>query len=82
MDFTLVTYQKLITALQAKGYRFQTLTSFISDPARRVAIFRHDVDLLPQNALAMAKLENGMGVVATYYFRAVPESWDKSLRDG
>ncbi|MFO8089187.1 MAG: hypothetical protein R6U13_05065 [Desulfatiglandaceae bacterium] len=27
----------------------------------------------------MAKLEYGMGVVATWYFRAVPESWDEAV---
>jgi len=40
---------------------------------------RHDVDRLPVNALNMARLEQGMGVVATYYFRAVPESWAEGI---
>ncbi len=42
-------------------------------------LLRHDVDLLPRNALAMANLEHGTGVVATYYFRAVTESWDEGI---
>ena len=40
---------------------------------------RHDVDKLPGNALKMARLEHEMGVKATYYFRAVPVSWDEGI---
>jgi len=82
MDFTLATYTRLLKALQASGYPFQTITGFFERPGYKTVLLRHDVDLLPKNALAMAKLEHGMGVVATYYFRAVPESWDKFLRNG
>ena len=39
-------------------------------------ILRHDVDLLPHNALAMAQLEHDLGICGTYYFRIVPESFD------
>ena len=38
---------------------------------------RHDVDRLPANALTMARLENELGIEATYYFWSVPESWDE-----
>lgn len=63
MDFTLVKYRELLTTLQHYGD----------------VILRHDVDLKPQNSLATAKLENELGWKATYYFRAVPESWDEAI---
>jgi len=45
--------------------------------AKIYKIFR--TDLLPQNALQIAKNENKLGIIASYYFRAVPESWYESI---
>lgn len=45
----------------------------------KIVILRHDVDRLPGNALATAKLENGLGIKGTYYFRIVPESFDEKI---
>ena len=42
-------------------------------------ILRHDVDLLPQNSLTFARIQHEMGIVGSYYFRAVPESWDEDI---
>ena len=63
MDFTLSKYREFLEAL--KGY---------GD-----VILRHDVDLKPQNSLKTAQIEKELGWKATYYFRAVPESWDDSI---
>ena len=63
MDFTLSKYKELLTALRGYGD----------------VILRHDVDLKPRNSLATAVLEHELGWKATYYFRAVPESWDESI---
>jgi hypothetical protein len=79
MDFTITKYRQLLTALLSKGYAFQTFTDFIEKPNDKVVVMRHDVDRLPGNALKMARLEHGMGVAATYYFRAVPVSWDEGI---
>ena len=63
MDFTLKKYRDLLVAL--KGYGEISL--------------RHDVDLKPQNSLKTARLEVELGWRSTYYFRAVPESWDEDI---
>lgn len=63
MDFTLKKYRGLLTAL--KDYGTVTL--------------RHDVDLKPENSLRTAEIEAELGWKATYYFRAVPESWDEEI---
>lgn len=63
MDFTLKKYRELLRALKDYGD----------------VILRHDVDLKPQNSLRTAQIESELGWKATYYFRAVPESWDDSV---
>ena len=79
MDFTIKKYKKLLHALQDAGYEFQTFESFLKMPAERVVILRHDVDLLPANSLAFAKIQAEKGIKGSYYFRAVPESWDDNI---
>jgi hypothetical protein len=79
MDFTPDIYKSLLVTLQKKGYAFQTFENFLQTPAQKAVILRHDVDKLPDNALKMAKLEHELGVGATYYFRAVPESFDEDI---
>lgn len=63
MDFTLTKYRELLMALKDYGD----------------VILRHDVDLKPQNSLKTAQIESELGWRATYYFRAVPESWNESI---
>lgn len=64
-DFTLDKYIQLLLALQ--DYGFESLT------------LRHDVDLLPENSLRIARLEAERRMLGIYYFRAVPESWDAGI---
>ena len=80
MDFTRKKYRELLTALQSKGYVTITFAEYmkITRPERFV-IFRHDVDKKPKNSLATARIEVSLGMKASYYFRAVPESWDESI---
>lgn len=79
MDFTLRSYHKLITALIAQNFRFQTFEEFLTSPLKKSIVLRHDVDLLPQNSLAFARIQHGYGIKGVYYFRAVPESWDEKI---
>lgn len=64
MDFTLNKYSELLQALTNSGKKFT---------------LRHDVDLKPENSLATARIESQQGLQATYYFRAVPESWNEQI---
>lgn len=43
------------------------------------AELRHDVDKAPGRSLEMARLEASKGWKSTYYFRAVPCSWDEGI---
>ena len=80
MDFLLKKYRELLVALQNKGYSTITFEEYLQGkrPANFV-ILRHDVDKLPKNSLATARIENSLGIKASYYFRAVPESWDEAI---
>lgn len=79
MDFTIPSYQGLLGALQSKSYNFQTFEEFLTAPHKNSIVLRHDVDLLPQNSLAFARIQHGYGIKGVYYFRAVPESWDEKI---
>ena len=79
MDFTLNIYHRLLEDLLSQGFTFQAFGTFMQTPASRVIILRHDVDRRPGNALKTALLEQKFGIPASYYFRAVPESWDAAV---
>jgi len=75
MDFTLKIYQTLLTAFKQAGYQFFTFQQFCEDKAgEKFIILRHDVDLKAENSLATAKIEHGLGIKASYYFRIVSQS--------
>ena len=42
-------------------------------------ILRHDVDALPGNSLRFARIQAGFGIKGSYYFRAVPQSFDEGI---
>ena len=79
IDFTLTTYKSLLSTLKTSGYTFQTFQDFLKASAARAVILRHDVDERPQNALMMARVEHGMGVQASYYFRILKISNDPTV---
>jgi len=76
-DFTISTYKQLLQEFKKSNYQFFTLEEYISlpnhpftsSPSLPFVILRHDVDRKPQNSLRMAKLENELGIKASYYFR-------------
>lgn len=79
MDFTIKKYEQLLLSLIESKYSFQTFNEFLIEPIQRTVVLRHDVDLLPQNSLTFAKIQASYGIKGTYYFRAVPESWDVEI---
>lgn len=81
-DFTITSYLSLLTALQNAGYRFCSYAqfneqSFSTDD--KVVVLRHDVDARPLNSLLFAQLQKERGIIGTYYFRTVKESYDTSV---
>ena len=82
IDFTISIYKKLLKSLIAKGYLFCSIEEYLKNGSgnpnknRALVLLRHDVDRLPNNSLLTAEIEYSMGIKATYYFRAVPESYN------
>ena len=80
MDFTRKKYRGLIRSLKAGGYEPLTLTGYLrGGKPDKYVILRHDVDRLPYNSLAVARIEKEEGMKGSFYFRAVPESWDEDV---
>jgi len=72
VTFCLAYYAALLANLRAAGREPVSVLAALDAPDQRHAalcILRHDVDRLPGRALALARLEAGAGVRATYYFR-------------
>ena len=79
MDFTIQTYIKLLETLQQQGFVFKTFSDFIKIPASKAIVLRHDVDERPVNSLKISRIENELGIRATYYFRIVQISNNPSV---
>ena len=86
MDFTLETYRNLLSCLQSIFENFLPFKDclLLNHSANdrilhSTVILRHDVDLIPQNALKIAQLESSLGIRGTYYFRIVPESYHLTI---
>lgn len=78
-DFTINVYKKLITRLQEQGFNFLPFNKINFSIKKKLICLRHDVDLLPNNSLLFAKIQSDFGISATYYFRAIPQSWNESV---
>ena len=81
MDFTIKSYTKLLKALVSSGYNFDTFKEYLinNKKNKKRIILRHDVDILPENSLRFAKIQSNFGIKGTYYFRAVPVSWNEFI---
>ena len=79
MDFTIESYTKLLDRLISSEYKFETFRDYLEQRNQKAIILRHDVDLLPKNSLRFAKLQSNLNITGSYYFRAVPESWDENI---
>ncbi len=80
-DFTLAAYEGYLKAIKSSYGNILTFSEYFSaEPKpKSFCLIRHDVDRKPGNALQMARLENGMGVKSTYYFRAKPHTFKPGI---
>jgi len=79
MDFTIRIYREFLECLKSAGYTFLSFEQFLKNPAEKVIILRHDVDLRPQNSLVTAQFEHELGIVGSYYFRIGKESNNQDI---
>jgi hypothetical protein len=78
LDFTLNKYINLCEAYSK--YQIYTVTDYLKRlPSEDFVIIRHDVDRMPKNALMMSKIEEKLGIRATYYFRYTKETFNRDI---
>ena len=68
-DFTPSYYREIIKAFTLRGYKPVTVKEYFNNAPDKCVIIRHDVDRLPLMALNIAKIEFGMNIKSTFYFR-------------
>ncbi len=76
-DFIHKIYKEFLETLKVKEFQFLTIDEFYNskyNKSKPFILIRHDVDRRPNSSLKMAKIENSMGVKATYYFRTIPKT--------
>ncbi len=78
-DFTINIYREFLNSLLLKNVSFLPFHDFIPSKRKDAICLRHDVDLLPYNSLEFARMQHSFGISGSYYFRAVPESWDENV---
>jgi len=69
IDFTLTMYRYLCGQLLSQGFTCFAMSQYFDDAQGQRLFLRHDVDRQPQTALEMAKIEKGIGIQSTYFFR-------------
>ena len=80
LDFTFKKYEELCNTILNNNYLVICMMDYFKNPKRdSFIILRHDVDKNPENALAMAQLENTLGIKSTYYFRSLKEVFDPEI---
>lgn len=80
-DFTLKQYKTYLISLNDNIGNFLRFDEYIAsiDKPEKFCLIRHDVDRKPKAALKMAKLEQEMGIVSTYYFRAKSQTFKPKI---
>jgi hypothetical protein len=69
MDFTIIRYKQLITALQDAGYSFQTFSEYLETPTLKAVILRHDVEKNIGNAVQLGAVLHQAGIKGTFFIR-------------
>lgn len=74
LDFTFQKYKQILETIKENNYHVYTIYDYFNNNRNntlvdKYIILRHDVDGNVPNALKMAKLENSLGITATYYIR-------------
>lgn len=75
-DFSLNTYKFLVNTLINIGCNFTTYCNLVRENVGKFIVLRHDVDDRKFNSLHFARIQHDLGVVGTYYFRMIPQSFD------
>ena len=73
--FTLENYPRMVELALSRGFEFDFYKDNY-DWAKKIILWRHDVEFSPYIALEMAKIEAKLGVKATYFFQTHAETYN------
>lgn len=73
--FTLDNYERMVELALQQGFVFEGFKEEY-DWAKKIILWRHDVEFSPYTALKMAKIEAKLGVKATYFFQTHAETYN------
>ena len=69
-NFGRLHYEEILKAGLASGYQFIGFDELSKcSPTQKICIMRHDVDYMPEWAPSLGKIENNLGIKATYFFQ-------------
>jgi len=77
-DFIISLYEIFLNNI-IKYYSVATVAEYMQKSYEKLFILRHDVDKLSHNSLVFANIQAKLDICGSYYFRAVPESWDEKV---
>ncbi|MDD2696648.1 MAG: hypothetical protein PHE52_00620 [Candidatus Pacebacteria bacterium] len=66
-DFSFRHYEEILKLALKKGYRFLSFREN-SKKYKKIIYLRHDIDISPDNAIKLARIENKYGIKATYLY--------------
>ena len=84
-DFTVKKYKLLLQAMIKEEYGFLNVKQSLKNDdlysKQKIAIIRHDIDTKHDLSIAleMANFEASNGISASYYFRTIPDVFDKDV---
>lgn len=83
LDFNLRIYKSFLETLISHEYSFITFSAYLEKNGLSVhsnrIILRHDVEQKFENALQFARIQNQLGIVGTYFFRIIPNSFKTNI---
>jgi len=83
-EFTPAGFERLVKAVDAAGYQARTFGEIAAGetPREKTVLLRHDVDISMDYAREMARLENALGMRATYFLMLRSPLYNLCSRQG
>ena len=84
-DFTVKKYKYLIQVMLDNNFSFLNIQQALADKElyskEKISVVRHDIDTKNDLSIAleMAKFESGKEISASYYFRTIPDVFDRQV---
>ncbi|MDD5218431.1 MAG: hypothetical protein PHN49_05120 [Candidatus Omnitrophica bacterium] len=76
-DFGIKHYREILETGLKRGYQFAGFDNLASVPrGQKACVIRHDVDYMPEWSIRFGKIENDLGIRATYFFQICAKTYN------